>query len=94
MTKKAVRISDIMSQAQAAPPPVPPSENIDAPLADVKATRKQGRTHTTLYLHSRVLREIRGIANEYDLKPHDLLIEGVNRMLAHYGRPTVEELSK
>jgi len=40
------------------------------------------------------LREIRGIALQFDRKPHDLLIEGINLMLAHYGRASVETLSK
>jgi hypothetical protein len=92
VTKKAVRISDIMGQhAQPLGVEVP----LDSPVAsETRATRKQGRTHTTLYLHSRVLREIRDIANHFDRKPHELLIEGVNMMLAHYGRASVEQLSK
>ena len=57
-------------------------------------TSATGRTHTTIYLHKRVLRELKAIALEYDRKPHDILIEGVNAALAHYGRPSVEELSK
>ena len=81
--KKAVRLTDIM---QPAPPPEPFSEPTPAP--------RPGRTHTTIYLHKRVLRELKAIALEYDRKPHDLLIEGVDMMLAHYGRPSVAELSK
>ena len=32
------------------------------------------------------------IALEYDRKPHDILIEAVDMVLQHYGRPTVAEL--
>ena len=86
--KKAVRIADLMSPAPAAEPmPV-------AARAESAPARRQGRSHTTLYLDRRVLREIRGIALQFDRKPHDLLIEGINLMLAHYGRASVETLSK
>jgi hypothetical protein len=83
-SKSKVRLSDIM---QPAPEPEPFPGPTPAPV-------RAGRTHTTIYLHKRVLRELRAIALEYDRKPHDILIEGVNAALAHYGRPSVEELSK
>jgi hypothetical protein len=82
--KKAVRLTDIM-QPSPAPEPFPGPTPVPA---------RAGRTHTTIYLHKRVLRELKAIALEYDRKPHDILIEGVNAALAHYGRPSVEELSK
>jgi hypothetical protein len=82
-SKSKVRLSDIM---QPAPEPLP----TPTPAPD----HRPGRTHTTIYLSKRVLRELRAIALEYDRKPHDILIEGVNLALAHYGRPSVEELSK
>ena len=84
MTSKGkVRLSEIMQP----PPPEPLPEPTPAPA-------RPGRTHTSIYLHKRVLRELRAIALEYDRKPHDLLINGVDLLLAHYGRPSVEELSK
>jgi hypothetical protein len=82
MKKPRVTLSDII---QPAPPPVtPPVE--PAPI-------RPARTHTTLYVPKRVLREIRAIANDFDRKPHDLLIEGVDLMLAKYGRKSVAKLS-
>jgi hypothetical protein len=83
--KKAVKLSDIMQ---------PPTPMPDAMPAPAPAPARPGRTHTTVYVSKRVLRELRAIALEYDCKPHDLLIKGVDMMLAHYGRPSVEELSK
>ena len=83
--KKAVRLTDIM---QPAPAPEPLPEPTPATARPVR------RTHTTIYLHKRVLRELRAIALEFDRKPHDILIEGVNAALARYGRRSVEELSK
>jgi len=57
-------------------------------------TATAGRIHTSIYLHKRVLRELRAIAIEYDRKPHDILIEGVDMLLAHFARPSVEDLSE
>ena len=73
--KKAVRLTDIM---QPAAPPLPDPTPAPAPA-------RPGRTHTSIYLPKRVLRELKAIALEYDRKPHDLLIDGVDMMLAHYG---------
>jgi hypothetical protein len=56
--------------------------------------RRKDRSHTTIYLDPRVLKEIRRVALDYDRKPHDLLIEGVNMMLAHYGRPSVADITR
>ena len=82
MSKSKVRLSDIMQpEPELLPEPTP------APV-------RPGRTHTSVYLPKRVLRELKAIALEYDRKPHDLLIDGVDMMLAHYGRPSVAELSK
>jgi hypothetical protein len=36
---------------------------------------------------------LKEIALEYDRKPHDILIEAVDMVLQHYGRPTVAELT-
>jgi hypothetical protein len=55
---------------------------------------KQSRTasHTSLYLHPNVRRAIREIAFQFDKKPHDLYLEGIDLMLAKYGKPTSAEL--
>jgi hypothetical protein len=39
-----------------------------------------------------VQRAIKQMALDLDRKPHDLLIEGVNLMLAHYGRGSIAEI--
>jgi hypothetical protein len=83
-SKSKVRLSEIMQ-------PAPSSEPLQEPTP---APARPSRTHTTIYLHKRVLHELKVIALDYDCKPHDLLIKGVDMMLAHYGRPSVEELSK
>ena len=83
-SKSKVRLSEIMQ-------PAPSSEPLQEPTP---APARPSRTHTTIYLHKRVLRELKAIALEFDRKPHDILIEGVNAALARYGRPSVEELSK
>jgi hypothetical protein len=55
---------------------------------------RHDRPHTTLYLDKKVQKVIKEIALQYDRKAHDLYIEGINLMLARYGRPTVDELIK
>jgi hypothetical protein len=50
--------------------------------------------HMSLYVSKRVRRTIKEIALEYDCKPHDILVEGVELVLAKYGRPGVRALSE
>jgi hypothetical protein len=48
----------------------------------VKATTS--KPHTTLYLDPAVRHAIKRIALDYNKKPHDLLLEGVDMMLTQY----------
>ena len=59
---------------------------------NVKTSPKSG--HTSLYLHPAVRKAIREIAFQYDRKPHDLYLEGIDMMLTKYSKPSVAELSK
>jgi hypothetical protein len=87
MKKPKISLAGLMEpEADQAPVAIPAAS---APAAPARAAK----THTTLYLSKRVLREIRAIALEFDRKPHDLLIEGVDLMLKQYGRKTVKALS-
>jgi hypothetical protein len=61
--------------------------------SDAAMTRKD-RPHTTLYLSKKVQRVIKEIALQYDRKPHDLYLEGINLMLTQYGRPSINDISK
>jgi len=58
------------------------------------ATARKDRPHTTLYLSKKVQRVIKEIALQYDRKPHDLYLEGINLMLTQYGRPSIDDISK
>jgi hypothetical protein len=88
--------------AQSAVIPSPPLVVVGAPphvvesvsLAEPSMKARKDRPHTTLYLSKKAQRVIKEIALQYDRKPHDLYLEGINLMLAHYGRPSVEDLSK
>jgi hypothetical protein len=40
-----------------------------------------------------VLRVIRQVALDFDRKPHDILLEGVNLALAHYGKLSISEIT-
>lgn len=50
--------------------------------------------HMSLYIGKTVQREIKTIALDYDRRPHDVLLEAVDLVLAKYGRPSISELSK
>ena len=62
------------------------------PAPVVVEQRRPSMPHTSVYLSKPVLRELKRIALEFDRKPHDVLIEGVNLVLAKYGRPSIAEL--
>ncbi len=70
-----------------------PKDNVVTLERDsAKTSRRQ--QHTSLYLHPNVRRAIREIAFQYDRKPHDLYMEGIDMMLAKYGKPGHAELEK
>ena len=77
--------------AAVAPKPEPAANVIAGPGANTVQPRRD-RPHVSLYLAKTVQREIKRIAIDYDRKPHDLLIEAVNLMLAKYGRPCIAEI--
>lgn len=70
-----------------APPAAKPKSTPEAPKA------RRDRPHTTLYLDPKVLRVIRQVALDFDRKPHDILLEGVNLALAHYAQPSISEIT-
>lgn len=59
---------------------------------NAKTSRRQ--QHTSLYLHPNVRRAIREIAFQYDRKPHDLYMEGIDMMLVKYGKAGHADLAK
>ncbi len=75
--------------AQPAAPPLAP-EVTAKPKAESEPAK--ARHHTTLYLDRSVQKVIKEIAIQYDRRPHDLYIEGINLMLAQYGKPTIKEI--
>ncbi len=99
MAKPKVSLADMMAQ-DVANRPVEQS-NVETLKRDdavalqrdsVKASRRL--QHTSLYLTPEARRAIKEIAFQYDRKPHDLYIEGIDLMLAKYGKPTTQELGK
>lgn len=93
MKKPHVRISDLMAPAGEPVTPATPELPL-SPETPPAAQPRAAKSHTTIYLSKRVLLELRRIALDFDRKPHDLLIEGVDYILKKYGRPSVVELSK
>jgi hypothetical protein len=50
--------------------------------------------HTSIYVPKTAYRKIRDIATMGDRRPHDVIMEGVDLVLAKYGFPSVAELIK
>jgi hypothetical protein len=48
--------------------------------------------HFSVYISEAVNREIRRLAVELDLKPHDLYIEAINLMFKEHGRKSIAEI--
>lgn len=93
MKKPHVRISDLMAPTAETVTPATPKLPL-SPETPSAAQPRVAKSHTTIYLSKRVLLELRRIALDFDRKPHDLLIEGVDYVLKKYGRPSVADLSK
>ena len=64
-----------------------PEANRRPPLVRSRAT------HMSIYLDRRVQRAIKEIALERRSRLHDVLIEGVELVLAKYGRPGIRALT-
>jgi hypothetical protein len=54
---------------------------------------RRGVLHTSIYIDKRVQRVIREIAFVYDLRPHDIYLEGIDLVLKRYGRPSIAEIA-
>lgn len=67
---------------------------LKAAEAEVVPAKRKAPSHSSLYLDKAVVKAIKEIALQYDRKPHDLYLEGINLMLVKYGRPSIEELSR
>jgi hypothetical protein len=72
---------------------LPPSP-VDAPQA-VEPARRVEKTFPVRrsYLDKRVQRVIKEISFAYDVKAHDLYIEGINLMMRRYGKGTVADIA-
>jgi hypothetical protein len=79
-----VAIQGVDPTAPAAPAPKPAAK--PKARADVQ--------HTSIYVPKVAYRKIREIANTEDRKPHDVIMEGVDLVLAKYGFPSLAEFKK
>jgi hypothetical protein len=90
MAKPKVSLEAMMAQTVATDA-LPSDHNVITSSRDnVKASRRL--QHTSLYLTPEVRRAIKEIAFQFDKKPHDLYIEGIDLMLAKYGKPDTHTL--
>jgi hypothetical protein len=73
--------------AMAAPVAAPPK-------VSAKPKARPEVQHTSIYVPKVAYRKIREIANTEDRKPHDVIMEGVDLVLAKYGYPSLAEFKK
>lgn len=89
MAKRRTSLDSILPPVKPANELKPPSEPIDEqPRAKPKASRKQ----LAIYLENPVYQQLRTIAFEEETKMHPLLLEGLDRMFADRGLPSIAEL--
>lgn len=86
--KPAVSLADLTEATPAQAIIEPIENNVTTLKRDDVITSKRAK-HTSLYLPSEAQRAIKEIAFQFDKRPHDLYIEGINLMLAKYGKPPV-----
>ena len=84
-------IQDEIGQGATPPQPadvVPLAQPTPAP------SKKADVVKSTIYLPPQVHRKLKEIAFAKDCKLHDLIMEGVSRVLVEHGHPTVDELKE
>lgn len=85
----------LLGSIQAELPRVPEtSAVVPMPQPTPAVPAKPEIVKSTVYLHPLVHRKLKEIAFAKDCKIHDLLMEGVSRVLVEHGHPTVDELKQ
>lgn len=103
MAKQRPSLADI-TQESLPQPPEAQGRGVVVPLVSPPEARapeetprkervRRDKPHTTLYLDHAVRIAIKRIALEYDKKPHDLLLEGVEMMLLQYTGKTIKDIT-
>jgi hypothetical protein len=64
-----------------------------APPREAGRGVRRDKPHTTIYLDPRVRLAIKRIALDYDRKPHDLMMEGIDMMLTKYAGKTSKDIT-
>lgn len=64
-----------------------------APQREAGRGVRRDKPHTTIYLDPPVRLAIKRIALDYDRKPHDLMMEGIDMMLTKYAGKTSKDIT-
>lgn len=84
----ATDASNVVKLQGSEPEPAP------APKPATKPKARPEVQHTSIYVPKAAYRKIREIALTEDRKPHDIIMEGVDLVLAKYGFPSLAEFKK
>lgn len=94
-------MADVSVEETSAPAPAPapkarPEKTnvVTLQRPDVKTSKRSDLPHTSIYLHPNVKKAIAQIGLDFGLKPHDVMMEGIDLMLAKYGKPPSRELAE
>lgn len=95
-------MADVSVEETSAPAPAPAPKARPAAKTnvvtlqrpDVKMSKRSDLPHTSIYLHPSVKKAIAQIGLDFGRKPHDLMMEGIDLMLAKYGKPPSKELAE
>lgn len=99
---KRPSLADLMQQEApvVVPPASAPAEVIplipSAPPSAVAAEKvrvRRDKPHTTVYIEPAVRLAIKRIALEYNKKPHDLMLEGIDLMLLKYIGKSIKDIT-
>lgn len=75
-------------------PPVAEATPAPQPAAAGQGERlrvRRDKPHTTIFLDHAVRNAIKRIALDYNKKPHDLMLEGIDMMLTKYAGKTIKD---
>jgi hypothetical protein len=89
MSRKRPSVVDSLDLTEV-PAPAPPSANV----IPFKHKSNPEVHHTSIYVPKVAYRKIREIAVTRDAKPHDIIMEGIDLVLAKYGHPSIADLKK
>lgn len=87
-------LGSIQGEIEQGATPPQPADVVPLTQPAPAPSKKADVVKSTIYLPPQVHRKLKEIAFAKDCKLHDLIMEGVSRVLVEHGHPTVDELKE